>query len=202
MLVNGSTGSRLALPEPILRADFTALALEATGRLSALSTALGAAAASLIGLDETHCRAGIEAELGAELGRSDELAANVTLAREVYQLARAWAPVPWPHDEGQEVAEAELVDVALDPPRRAAPSIYAAANSPSRRTGNWRQFRPVLDEDECNRCWLCFVWCPEAAITLDENELPHVNYDVCKGCLLCAHECPTHAFRVEREVRS
>lgn len=202
MLVNARAASRLALPEPILRADFTAMALEATGRLSALSTALGAAAASSSGLDEEHCRAGIEAELGEELGRGDELAANVNLAHEVYRLARAWAPVPWPHDQEQEDSEAELVDVTLDPPRRAAPSIYAAANSPARRTGSWRQFRPVLEEDKCNRCWLCFVWCPEAAITLDENELPHVSYDVCKGCLLCAHECPTHAFRVEREVRA
>jgi pyruvate ferredoxin oxidoreductase delta subunit len=43
------------------------------------------------------------------------------------------------------------------------------------------------------------VWCPEAAIGLDDQEYPQVNYDVCKGCLLCAHECPTHAFRIERE---
>ncbi|ETX04729.1 MAG: hypothetical protein ETSY2_27140 [Candidatus Entotheonella gemina] len=72
-------------------------------------------------------------------------------------------------------------------------------NSPERRTGSWRQFRPVLQPEKCTRCWLCFVWCPEAAITLDHDEYPVVDYDVSKGCLLCAHECPTHAFSVEQE---
>ena len=40
----------------------------------------------------------------------------------------------------------------------------------------------------------------EAAITLDNDDYPVVDYDVCKGCLLCAHECPTHAFNVEEEA--
>ena len=97
------------------------------------------------------------------------------------------------------MAASSIVELTLDPPSRGAPSIYASANTPERRTGSWRQFRPVLEADKCNRCWLCFVWCPEAAIVLDDEEYPHVNYDVCKGCLLCAHECPTGAFRVERE---
>jgi len=202
VLVNVRADVALALPEPVLRADFTAMALEATGRLSTLSTALGAAAASLIGLDEDHCRAGINAELEGELD-GDELKANLTLAHDVYLLARTWASIPWPPESDTvRVLEADLVELALDSPRRAAPSIYATANSPSRRTGDWRQFRPVLEHDKCNRCWLCFVWCPEAAITLDENEFPEVDYDVCKGCLVCAHECPTQAFRVEREVRA
>jgi pyruvate ferredoxin oxidoreductase gamma subunit len=96
---------------------------------------------------------------------------------------------------------AALVDLPLDSPRRAAPSIYATANTP-RRTGSWRQLRPVLEEEKCNRCWLCFVSCPEGAIALDEREYPLIDLDVCKGCLLCVHECPTHAFRVEREART
>jgi len=204
LLVNANAASVRgpSLPESVIRADFTAMALDTTGRLSSLSTALGAGAARLIGLDEDDCRAGINAELGRHL-RSGELESNLTLAHGVYTLASTWTAIPWPEDaETSDVPEADLVDVALEPPRRAAPSIYASANSPARRTGSWRQFRPVLEPDKCNRCWLCFVWCPEAAITLDENEFPKVDYDVCKGCLLCAHECPTMAFRVEREVRS
>lgn len=204
LLINVNAGSPrgASLPAPVIGADFTAMALDATGRLSSLSTALAAAAACLIGLDEDDCRAGIKAELEGLLG-TDELESNLTLAHDVYALASTWTAIPWPDDTSRSVVpEADLIDVALESPRRAAPSIYASANSPARRTGSWRQFRPVLEPDKCNRCWLCFVWCPEAAITLDENEFPKVDYDVCKGCLLCAHECPTEAFRVEREVRS
>jgi Fe-S-cluster-containing hydrogenase component 2 len=43
------------------------------------------------------------------------------------------------------------------------------------------------------------VWCPEAAIALDADDYPVVDYTVCKGCLLCAHECPTQAFSVAKE---
>jgi 2-oxoacid:acceptor oxidoreductase delta subunit (pyruvate/2-ketoisovalerate family) len=108
----------------------------------------------------------------------------------------------WPAAEAPLAREAALVELPLEPPRRAAPTIYASANTRERRTGSWRQFRPVLEKEKCNRCWLCFVSCPEAAIALDDEEYPRVELDVCKGCLLCAHECPTHAFRVEREERT
>ncbi len=199
--VNAQSARQLSVPEPVFRADFTAMAIAATGRLSSLSTALAAAASRLSGLDEEHCRAGIDAELAGELASRDELESNLALAHDVYTLASDWTAVAWPDDADEsDVVEADLVDLGLEPPCRAAPSIYASANSPARHTGNWRQYRPVLEPDKCNRCWLCFVWCPEAAITLDENEFPTVDYDVCKGCLLCAHECPTDAFRVEREL--
>jgi len=66
---------------------------------------------------------------------------------------------------------------------------------------NWRQFRPVLHQELCTRRWICFVRCPEGAITLDANEYPVVDYDECKGCLLCVHDCPTHAFTTEKESR-
>ena len=75
-----------------------------------------------------------------------------------------------------------LVEVTFAPPAQAAPSIYAIANSPQRQTGSWRQFRPVLHREQCTRCWLCFVWCPEAAIALDADDYPVVDYTVCKGC--------------------
>lgn len=201
VLVNSTR--ELNIPPRLVHADFTAMVLERTGRVESLSTALGAAASRLIGLDLAECLAGVEHELAQASLDAGQRALNLELAREVYELGSSWAPVPWPEDEAVETATpAVLVELALDPARRATPSVYASANSPARRTGSWRQFRPVLEPEKCNRCWLCFVWCPEAAIALDENEFPQVSYDVCKGCLLCAHECPTQAFRVEREVRA
>ncbi len=183
----------------ILTADFTTLALKTTETLASLSTALGVAAACLLGLTCEESLAGLESELSLTHLNAEQLETNRQLARDVYTQATSWEPVPESNHETQLPAPA-LVKVQFAPPTQAAPSIYAVSNSPQRHTGSWRQFRPVLQPEKCTQCWLCFVWCPEAAISLDHNEFPIVDYDVCKGCLLCSHECPTHAFSVEKEV--
>jgi pyruvate ferredoxin oxidoreductase gamma subunit len=182
----------------ILTADFTTLALNMTQNLASLSTALGTAAASLIGLSLEALLAGLDQELGQSHLTASQQEANRELARAIYRQAHSWAQVQERPDDATMPAP-ELVQVAFVPPAQAAPSIFAVGNSPERHTGSWRQFRPVLHPEKCTRCWLCFVWCPEAAIALDADEYPVVDYDVCKGCLLCAHECPTHAFSVEQE---
>jgi pyruvate ferredoxin oxidoreductase gamma subunit len=183
----------------ILTADFTTMALKMTQHLASLSTALGAAAASLIGLSLEVLLAGLDQELAQAHLTAAQQETNRELARAVYARTQSWAPVQEQADDAAMPAP-ELVTVAFVPPAQATPSIVAVANSPARHTGSWRQFRPVLHPEKCTRCWLCFVWCPEAAISLDHDEYPVVDYDVCKGCLLCAHECPTHAFSVEQEV--
>jgi pyruvate ferredoxin oxidoreductase gamma subunit len=181
-------------------ADFTPLVLATTKTLAGLSTALGVAASALVGLTLEDSLAGLENELAEAHLTPSQHEANVQLAHTSYVKAQAWEPIRARAVEA-ELAPVPLIDMPFAPPSQAAPSIYAIANSPQRQTGSWRQFRPVLDRQLCSRCWLCFVWCPEAAIALDADEYPVVDYDVCKGCLLCAYECPTQAFRVEKEVR-
>lgn len=168
---------------PILTTDFTTLALKTTQNLASLSTALGAAAASLIDLSLESALAGIDRELEQAHLSAAQREANRELAREIYALTQAWERVDERLHEAA-MPGPELVQVAFAPPAQAAPSIFAMGNSPERRTGSWRQFRPVLQPEKCTRCWLCFVWCPEAAITLDHDEYPVVDYDVSKGCLL------------------
>jgi pyruvate ferredoxin oxidoreductase gamma subunit len=183
----------------VLTADFTTMAVNATQSLASLSVALGAAAARLVGLSLTDALAGVEDELSAHLSDTQRRQ-NVTLAQAAYGRAEAW-PVVHERSDTSPVESATLVHVAFDLPSLAAPSIYATGNSPARKTGNWRQFRPVLHPELCTRCWICFVRCPEAAITLDAHDYPVVDYDECKGCLLCVHECPTHALTAEKEER-
>lgn len=190
----------------IVCADFTALVLDATHTLASLSTALGVAAGRLVGLSVEDCLAGLEDELGTAHLTPDQQAANIQLARTVCTHIQAWPSLQQRQEETDNTAGAatplvELSEVSFAPPHLAAPSIYAVGNSPERRTGNWRQFRPILDADRCTRCWICFVRCPEAAISLDTHEYPVVDYDECKGCLLCVHECPTQAFTAEKEIR-
>jgi pyruvate ferredoxin oxidoreductase gamma subunit len=182
----------------LLVADFTTVALCMTQTLASLSTALGIAAAGLVGLRLEDSLAGLDDELAQTHLTLAQQTANVQLAQTVYAQVRTWEPVRQRSTDA-DIPAVPLVDMPCDPPRWAAPSIYARANSPQRQTGSWRQFRPVLQREQCTRCWLCFVWCPEAAISLDADDYPVVDYDVCKGCLLCAHECPTQAYSIEKE---
>jgi pyruvate ferredoxin oxidoreductase gamma subunit len=197
---NDAVRSVAAVTCRLLVADFTALVLPATQTLAGLSTALGVAAARLVGLTLADALAGLDEELADTHFGEPQKIMNRQLAHDAYTLANLWTPVQERTSETTVPAPA-LVEMTFDPPRLAVPSIYAVGNSPERRTGNWRQFRPLLHPDLCTRCWICFVRCPEAAISLDANDYPLVDYDECKGCLLCVHECPTHAFTVEKEVR-
>jgi len=183
----------------LFAADFTALVLEKTRTLASLSTALGVASACLVGLSLADTLVGLAEEFSEHLDARQQKT-NLELGQAAFALASQWAPVQERSENGAATV-ATLVDVAFDPPQVAAPSIYAVGNSPERKTGNWRQFRPVLAVEKCTRCWICFVRCPEAAISLDDNDYPRVDYDECKGCLLCVHECPTHAFTAEKEKR-
>jgi pyruvate ferredoxin oxidoreductase gamma subunit len=185
--------------EHVYVADFTTIAVEHAKTLASLSTALGVASARLVGLPWADVEIGMRQEL-ADHVPPDQWNSNVALARAAYAVADQWQPIPERNGETVDPA-VTVIDVGFDPPRVAAPSISAQANSPERKTGTWRQVRPVLHPERCTRCWICFVRCPEAAISLDAQDYPVVNYDECKGCLLCVHECPTHAFSAEKEVR-
>lgn len=60
----------------------------------------------------------------------------------------------------------------------------------------WRTLWPEVIAENCNYCSLCFVYCPDAAITLDAKGLPHIEPDWCKGCGVCAVECPKDAIKM------
>lgn len=67
------------------------------------------------------------------------------------------------------------------------------------KTGSWRDFRPELDESKCNKCLLCWIACPEAAIERREDDSVAIDYEYCKGCGICANECPREAIVMTRE---
>ncbi len=61
-------------------------------------------------------------------------------------------------------------------------------------TGHWRTQRPVLDPSQCVAaktgeacCQVCWLLCPEAAIT---RVIPmQIDLTYCKGCGICAEVC-------------
>ncbi len=67
-------------------------------------------------------------------------------------------------------------------------------------TGDWRTFKPVLDPEKCNKCLLCYVYCPDGAIEWKpEAEEIEFNYKYCKGCGICANECRREAIKMVLE---
>lgn len=72
------------------------------------------------------------------------------------------------------------------------------------KTGDWRSFRPIIDQDKCIKCLTCYIHCPDESITVsweDEDTVKkvEVNYDYCKGCGICAEECPVDAIEMIEE---
>ncbi len=80
-------------------------------------------------------------------------------------------------------------------------SIVTEPGSASQyQTGTWRSERPIIELDKCNKCGLCYIYCPDAAIEMNDEGYPEINLFYCKGCGICTEECPKEAItQVEEE---
>jgi len=67
------------------------------------------------------------------------------------------------------------------------------------KTGTWRVFKPILDQNKCVKCLQCWIYCPEATIIRKEDNSVEIDYEYCKGCGVCANVCPTKAITMVRE---
>ena len=76
-----------------------------------------------------------------------------------------------------------------------AGNILEAGTSVEIKTGAWRaSVKPKRHADRCIQCARCWQFCPDVAITLDdEGKVSGIDYDYCKGCGLCAKVCPEKA---------
>jgi 2-oxoacid:acceptor oxidoreductase delta subunit (pyruvate/2-ketoisovalerate family) len=67
-------------------------------------------------------------------------------------------------------------------------------------TGGWRTgVKPRVDLTKCVNCMLCWVYCPDAAVVVEETTFRGFDYDVCKGCEICAEMCPEGAIDMVAE---
>ncbi|MHA1223759.1 MAG: 4Fe-4S binding protein [Candidatus Heimdallarchaeaceae archaeon] len=69
------------------------------------------------------------------------------------------------------------------------------------KTGDWSAFKAVIDKDKCISCMNCFYYCPDAAISMDENLKAECDRLYCKGCGICAKHCPAKAITMKRLTR-
>ncbi|HHY34784.1 MAG TPA: 4Fe-4S binding protein [Firmicutes bacterium] len=80
--------------------------------------------------------------------------------------------------------------------------IPEPGNSRAYRTGEWRSQRPVWIPEGCVHCLMCWVYCPDNAIEVEDGKVKGIDYNHCKGCGICVRECPRKekALRLEREA--
>jgi pyruvate ferredoxin oxidoreductase delta subunit len=79
-------------------------------------------------------------------------------------------------------------------------AIATASEGASGMTGMWRIQKPVMEEGKCNKCLMCWLYCPEAAIVRGKDGRIWITYEYCKGCGICSEVCPTKVIKMVKEV--
>ncbi len=74
--------------------------------------------------------------------------------------------------------------------------VYTPGWARDNVTGAWRSERPVMIDERCNQCGICWLFCPENCISHGDIV---IDYNYCKGCGICAVECKRGALKMERE---
>lgn len=78
--------------------------------------------------------------------------------------------------------------------------IVTAGNSIEYHTGSWRSSQPDIDMERCTHCMLCWIFCPEGCVVVENKKVKAINMDYCKGCGICAVECPRKAITMVDEI--
>jgi len=68
--------------------------------------------------------------------------------------------------------------------------VLEAGTAHNFKTGDWRSFRPIRDENKCTNCLICWIYCPDSSILVEDGKITEINLDHCKGCGICAEVCP------------
>ncbi len=66
------------------------------------------------------------------------------------------------------------------------------------KTGLWRTFKPIYKAENCKKCLLCVLYCPESVIEYKNGEIT-IDYEFCKGCGVCMSVCNYNAIEMVKE---
>ncbi|MDO4854674.1 MAG: 4Fe-4S binding protein [Coriobacteriia bacterium] len=69
-------------------------------------------------------------------------------------------------------------------------------------TGGWRSMRPVWDKEKCKNCMICWAYCPDASIEVENGEMTGIDLFHCKGCGVCVTECKFGALSLITEAEA
>jgi len=78
--------------------------------------------------------------------------------------------------------------------------ILEAGNSVRYKTGDWRSQTPVRDVEKCTNCLICWIYCPDGSVLVEDGKVVGFDLDHCKGCGICAANCPTKAITMREEA--
>jgi pyruvate ferredoxin oxidoreductase gamma subunit len=188
--------SKYQLSGRIITYDLTTLALNILGK-PMVSVAVAGVATKILNLNFEDVKQSVGLEL-KEIGIHDaDLAKNIELARAGFESV--------PHVKIEATKEYEekeygIFQLKYHEPNISTCTIVSPGNSNIRRTGDWSIYKPVIDFDKCTKCMICFVYCPDSAITIDKKGYPVVDLNACKGCDICCTECPPRAITLARRV--
>lgn len=127
----------------------------------------------------------------------EEQARNVDLAKKAYDLVNPVERV----EAGPRISEGTFVELAYPGPEASTCSVVSPGNTKGRNVGAWSRFKPIINYDECTKCRICFVYCPDSAITIGSDDFPVIDYNACKGCDICYTECPVKAISLTRREK-
>ncbi len=80
--------------------------------------------------------------------------------------------------------------------------VLEPGNAVEYETGTWRTFRPIIELEKCSHCMLCWVYCPDASIMVNEGKITGIDLRHCKGCGICAAECPRKVITTVEEAEA
>ena len=70
------------------------------------------------------------------------------------------------------------------------------------QTGSWRSKRPVVDTEKCVNCLVCWMYCPDNSILVENGKMKGIKLSHCKGCGICAHNVQSKPSSWSRRERS
>lgn len=95
---------------------------------------------------------------------------------------------------------------AVTPPQRydeLPQGAVVLASAERLRTAGWRGgTKPRVDLSRCVNCLLCWVYCPDVAVTTEGDRLVGFDFALCKGCELCVEVCPVEAIAMVAETET
>ena len=181
----------------VITLDITKISLEIL-RKPVLSALAGGVASKIAGIREDSLRKAVEKEVSEITAERELISKNIEASLYCFNAIQ---PLKL-KITGSIHKRSPVITVPFETAVISSPAIKATANTPMRKTGNWRVFKPVWDYNKCTKCMTCFVRCPDGCITINEDGFPYTDYDNCKGCMICAEECPVKAIERVREVHA
>jgi pyruvate ferredoxin oxidoreductase delta subunit len=97
----------------------------------------------------------------------------------------------------------DISDVAEWGPERheLGATIVEAGNSTFNETGGWRSLVPEIEVAKCDGCMLCYFYCPDSSIIVEDGKAVGIDLAHCKGCGICAKECPQTAIEMKIDAK-